>query len=178
MPPKNNSSEKLKIDKNFSSAFGERFRFLREKLGLNQAELAAKLGYITYQVIGRFERGERLPNIEALMQFVNLGNFNLHWLITGKPSPDGESWRENYGEVFRMYSSDGSQWIDRLRGEIADLKKAVTELGEKESRGEKINSFALSNNNELIRIRQSQLDQIKDHLKQAIDRLGGVRIEY
>ena len=170
-----NSSEK---SKKFSTGFGERFRFLREKLGLNQSELATKLGYATYQAIGRFERGERLPSIEALLQFVNLGNFNLHWLITGKVSPDGESWRESYGELFRMYSADGGLWIDRLRGEIADLKKTVTELSEKESRGEKIDSFALSNKNELISIRQSQLDQIKDHLQRAVDRLGGGRIEY
>lgn len=178
MPTKNNTSKKLNFYENFFPAFGKRFEFLRKKLNLNQSELAAKLGYATYQAIGRFERGERLPNIKALAQFANLGNFNLHWLITGKPSPDGESWRESYGELFRMYSSDGSLWIDRLRGEIADLTKEINDLEEKESRGEIINPLDLEFKKERNREKQNKLDKIKDHLKQATDRLGGIRIEY
>ena len=65
-----------------------------------------------------------------------------------------------------------------MRGEIADRTKDMNELREKESRGETIDRFKLEMLTELIRERQSKLDQIKDHLKQAIDRLGGVRIEY
>jgi transcriptional regulator with XRE-family HTH domain len=166
--------------KNFI-AFGERLRFVREKLGLTQSEFASKLGFANYKAIGRFERGERLPNIEAIIRLVNLGNFNLHWLVTGKPSPDGESWRENYGELFRMFSSDGGRWIDRLRCRIADLKKNVMDLSEREARGDKISAdehHHLAMWNEEIRDKQNELDQILDHLKQAIDRLGGVRIEY
>jgi len=166
-----------KNQKNFA-AFGERLRFVREKLGLSQKEFAMKLGFASYKAISRFERGERLPNAEALISLAALGPFNLHWLITGKPSPDGESWREGYGELFRMYSSDGGLWIDRLRGEIADLTKEVNDLEEKKSRGETINHLDLELKKEGRREKQSKLDQIKDHLQRAIDRLGGIRIEY
>lgn len=165
-------------NKKFFEEFGERLRFIREKLGLSQKEFAAKLGFASYKAIGKFEKGERMPNAEALVFLTNLGPYNLHWLITGKPSPDGESWRESYVELYRNYSSDGSLWIDRLNGEIADLKKENLGLSEKKSRGEKIDEVKLSMNNELIRIKQILLDRIKDHLKQATDRLGGVRIEY
>lgn len=160
------------------TGFGERLRFLREKAGLGQVDLAKKLGFKRSSSVSNLETGKSPPDLKTLQRIVSCFNTNLHWLITGKVSPDGEAWRLNYAELFTSYSSDGGQWIDRLRGEIADLKKAVMELSEKEGRGEKIDSLALSNKNELISIRQNQLDKIKEHLKQATDRLGGVHIEY
>jgi transcriptional regulator with XRE-family HTH domain len=66
--------------------FGKRLRFIRESLGFSQTEFAKKLGYDNYKAISRFEQGERLPNIEAIIHLVKLGNYDLHWLLTGKPS--------------------------------------------------------------------------------------------
>lgn len=160
------------------STFGERLRFLREKAGLNQTALSRKLGYKRSNSVSNLETGKSPPDLQILQKIASCFNANLHWLITGKPSPDGESWRSSYAELFSIYSSDGGWWIDRLRGEIADRTKDMNELREKESRGETIDRFKLEMLTELIRERQSKLDQIKDHLKQAIDRLGGVRIEY
>jgi len=174
VPPANKSSENLK---NFAIVFGQRFRFLREKLGLSQTELAAKLGYATYQAIGRFERGERLPRVKALLHFVNLGDFNLHWLITGKPSPDGEAWRADYAELLRIYHTDAGEWLDRLEREIKDWQKKVIELTEGDSRGDRINIGELERCKEEIAVRQSKVVRIREHMKRAFDRYEGVRFE-
>jgi len=163
------------------SAFGERLRYLREKAGLSQTDLAKKLGYKRSSSISNLETGKSPPDLQILQKIASCFNTNLHWLITGKPSPDGEAWRESYGELFRMYSSDGGRWIDRLRGRIADLKKNILGLSEREGRGDKISAderHCLEKWNEEIRDKQNELDQIMEHLKQAIDRLGGVHIEY
>ncbi len=170
---KNNSLE--------TAGFGERLRFLRERAGLGQTALARKLGYKRSNSVSNLEADKSPPSLQILQKIAELFNTNLHWLITGKPSPDGESWRESYGELFRMYSSDGGLWIDRLGGRVADLKKMILDLRERESGGDKLNAEdygKLEIWSEEIRIKQNELDRIKDHLKQAIDWLGGIRIEY
>jgi transcriptional regulator with XRE-family HTH domain len=159
-------------------AFGERLHFLREKAGLSQAVLAQKLGYKRSSSISNLETGKSPPDLQIFQKITSCFNANLHWLITGKPSPDGESWRESYADLFRMYSADGGLWIDRLRGEIADKTKELNGLQEKESRGDTINHHQVEMLNEIIRDRQNKLSQVKDHLQKAIERLGGVRIEY
>jgi transcriptional regulator with XRE-family HTH domain len=120
------------------AAFGKRLRFIRESLGLNQTEFAKKLGYDSYKAIGRFERGERLPNIEAIIHLVNLGNYDLHWLLTGKTSLAVER--------LRIYASahiaDVYEKIDSLKMRLAafevrqaggedcteNIKKITTEI--------------------------------------------------
>jgi len=169
------------LDKQFflgDSAFGERLRYLREKAGLSQIALAQKLGYKRSSSVSNLETGKSPPDIQILQKIASCFNANLHWLITGKMSPDGEAWRESYGDLFRMYSADGGWWIDRLRGEIADRTKELNELRQKECNGDTVNHFTVEMLTELIRDRQSKLDQVKEHLQRAIDRLGGVRIEY
>ncbi len=158
--------------------FGERLHKLRTAKGLSQSELAALIGYKRSGSISNIEKNKTSPDTKTLSRIAECLNANLHWLIIGKLSPDGESWRESYAELFRMYSSEGGWWIDRLRGEIANLNKEIFDLREKESRGETINHITLELKNEAIREKQSKLNQIKDHLQRAIDRLGGVRIEY
>jgi transcriptional regulator with XRE-family HTH domain len=159
-------------------AFGERLRFLREKAGLSQDALAQKLGYKRSSSVSNLETGKSPPDIQILQNIASCFNANLHWLITGKPSPDGESWRESYADLFRMYSADGGLWIDHLRAEIADRTKELNDLHEKESRGKTINHLHAEMLNEIIRDRQGKLSQVKDHLQRAVHRLGGGRIEY
>ena len=158
------------------TGFGERLRFLREKAGLSQTDLAQKLGFKRSSSVSNLETGKSPPDLKTLQKIVSCFNVNLHWLITGKPSPDGEAWRENYSELLRMYHSDVGWWIDRLKTELADWKKKALEISEKESRAEKANPFALERINEKIGHRQRLLDKIEEHLKQAFDRLGVIRL--
>lgn len=177
IPPESKSTENSDFLKNIFREFGGRLKFIREKLGLSQSEFASKLGFASYNVISRFERGERLPSAEVLINLAKFSNCNLHWLLTGTPSPDGEVWRTSYAELLRMYHSDVLPWIERLESEIADLKKQRTQLQEQESLGGTINPLKLDLIDEKIRFRENVLAKIKDHLKQAFDRCGGVSMD-
>ncbi len=75
-----------KNKKNFT-ALGKRLRFFRVQAKTSQAKLADKLGFAAPVVISRFERGQRLPSAETLIKLADLYDVDLHWLITGKPSP-------------------------------------------------------------------------------------------
>ncbi len=162
-----------------AAGFGERLRFLRDRAGLGQTALARQLGYKRSNSVSNLEAGKSPPNLQILQKIAEIFNVNLHWLITGKPSPDGESWRESYGEMFRNYNSDGMLWIDYLKGRINDLTKEITALQEiQNGQGDPINTLALSLKLEEKRDKEHKLNQVKEHLKQATDRLGGVRIEY
>jgi transcriptional regulator with XRE-family HTH domain len=160
-----------------ASIFGERLRYLREKAGFNQTALAKELGYKRSNSISNLETGKSPPDLQILQKIASFFNVNLHWLITGNPSPDGEAWRTDYAELLRIYHSDIGPWMELLETEIRTRTRHVTELYEKKSRGETINPFDLEMDNEQIRLKQQLLDKIKAHLKQSFDRYGGVRLE-
>jgi transcriptional regulator with XRE-family HTH domain len=158
-------------------AFGERLRYLREKAGLSQTAFAEKLGYKRSSSISNIETGKTPPDIRILQKIATSFDTNLHWLITGKSSPDGDAWKTSYSELLRMYHSDVGPFIERLEAEIKDLTKKATEIQERESRGETVNPFELEMISEKLRPRQSSLDKIKVNLKQAFERCGGIRLE-
>ena len=74
-------------------SFGSRLKAFREEIPLKQDEMAEKLKmkvdrYRTY------EQDTREPKFEVLSQFVVLGA-DLHWLLTGNPSPSITTKLEN-----------------------------------------------------------------------------------
>jgi transcriptional regulator with XRE-family HTH domain len=168
------SNEKISVDSNF----GKRLRFLREKALLSQAELAKQLGYKKNTSISNLENGKSPPDINILLKLGKLFDANLHWLITGQSSPKDEVWRANYADLLQKYQADVVVWIQRLEAEIADLKQKEMQLTEAESRGETINPYSLEIIQEQLQSKQQLLDRIKDHLRQAFDRLGGIHIEF
>lgn len=66
-------------------AFGLRIYVARRKLGLSRAKLAEKLG-VTVQAIGRWERGETIPNCSLLAELCFLLEMTLCFLFTGMES--------------------------------------------------------------------------------------------
>jgi len=160
-----------------ASIFGERLRYLREKAGFNQTALAKELGYKRSNSISNLETGKSPPDLQILQKIASFFNVNLHWLVTGNPSPDGEAWRTAYAELLQIYHADVAGWIERLEVEIRNLTHETIELREKESRGETINPFALEMIDEQLRSKQQLLDKIKANLKQAFDRYGGIHLE-
>ncbi len=67
--------------------FGQRLRKLRKEHGLSQDKLAKKLGYKTSVSISKTESGITPPDIRVLAKIAKVLDADLHWLITGKPSP-------------------------------------------------------------------------------------------
>ncbi len=72
---------------------GERFKRLRQELGLTLAEMAAKIG-VTPAAISKIERGDRVPSDQFIISICNAYHANEEWL------------RNGLGEVFEP--TDGS----------------------------------------------------------------------
>jgi len=68
-----------------NNIIGQRIKILREKNGYSQATLASKLN-ISPQAVGKWERGESLPDVFMLADIgVFLGNTDLCYFV-GKDS--------------------------------------------------------------------------------------------
>jgi len=61
---------------------GKRLKEVRGRL--SQKEIAEKLN-VYWNTYARYERGERIPNLDFLIRLHKVfNNINLHWLITGE----------------------------------------------------------------------------------------------
>ena len=63
-------------------AVGKRIREARQAMGMTQAELAKRLG-VTYQNIGQWENGKRIPRVETLMKIGQA--LNVSWIWFTRP---------------------------------------------------------------------------------------------
>lgn len=68
-------------DQTFASLFGERLRQSRKALGLNQDEIAQRVGVVREQW-GRYERGGSVPGGEVLARAADAG-VDVRFVITG-----------------------------------------------------------------------------------------------
>lgn len=62
------------------TSYGETLKYHREQLGISQLELAKRIG-TSHQNIGRWERGEVLPNIDFCVKLANFYGISLDELI-------------------------------------------------------------------------------------------------
>jgi len=62
-------------------ALGRRIREQRERNGLTQHTLAAKLG-ISYQLVQHYEHGEKL-SLDRLIEIARALDCEMEWLLTG-----------------------------------------------------------------------------------------------
>jgi len=84
---------------------GTRLVEFRGELGQNQTQLATSLGVHT-NTLGRYERGERLPDGDLLLGLVKLG-LNTHWLMTGDgPMFIAKSQQAAHSEMILAASGD------------------------------------------------------------------------
>lgn len=70
-----------------NGTFGERLYLLRKKRGLRQDELSKKLGYKTAATVSNAEKDKGPLDQFTLAKIADILNVDLHWLITGQPSP-------------------------------------------------------------------------------------------
>lgn len=66
-------------------SFFEELSAFRKSIGMNQAELAVRMG-ISLRRLQSYEQGKCEPNLEALTQYLSLGA-DLNYLLTGEISP-------------------------------------------------------------------------------------------
>ena len=64
-----------------------RLKELRKQAGLNQSELADKLG-ISTSAIGMYEQGRRDPDTQILIKIANIFNVSLDYLVGKSNEPE------------------------------------------------------------------------------------------
>jgi phage repressor protein C with HTH and peptisase S24 domain len=77
------------------ASMGDKIKYARLKLGLNQFEFATKLGFLSATVISRYESNLRKPDMDTLAHIANMARLSLDWLITGREPmelPEGENY--------------------------------------------------------------------------------------
>jgi transcriptional regulator with XRE-family HTH domain len=62
-------------------AIGDRFKEIREELGLNQSELARSIG-VTPSIISDIERGDKEPSKKIISSLIIKYRVNSNWLLT------------------------------------------------------------------------------------------------
>lgn len=107
-------------------SLGERIKFLREKLGLNQADFARKIGLKSAVAISQYESDQREPDINKLLTISSLCNVNLDWLLTGEGPQYREERKEVMGEKIKG-DSELEEIIEYLK-EFPQDKKLVLKL--------------------------------------------------
>jgi len=106
------------------ATFGKKLRECREAKGLSQKELA-KLLNTSYSVIGKYERDEMLPSIEAAKKIAKLVDTTIGYLL-------GETDQENIlkdpdmlrrlNEIEKMDNEDKNHILHVLDGFIKSVK--------------------------------------------------------
>ena len=134
-------------------SFGSRLKAFREEIPLKQDEMAEKLKmkvdrYRTY------EQDTREPKFEVLSQFVVLGA-DLHWLLTGNPSPSITTKLENPSPSPQLLPS-GSKDPPVPSQRETELLKQQIELLKKDN--EHLKAQSVSQNTVLLALQE----QIKD----------------
>ena len=70
-----------------NETIGDRLYKARKDKGLSQAELAEQTGFKQSSTISKIESDRIDPDSNTLKKIAEILNADLHWLITGKPSP-------------------------------------------------------------------------------------------
>jgi len=70
---------------------GEKIRFIRKGLKLNQADFAKKLGLESATAISKYEDNSRTPDKDKLIEIAKLGNITLDELLTDVAAPSQPS---------------------------------------------------------------------------------------
>lgn len=114
---------------------GKRLKELRTSMGLTQKQLG-DLANVTKVSICGYEKGNRTPNIETLMDIANILNTTPNYLldseVTAKVMEDEEEYSisissddvkilkelKKYPELYNMIKDDPKRFIDRINKKI------------------------------------------------------------
>ncbi len=114
----------------FRDRFGERLRNLRKQKGLSQTDLAKKLGYKQNGPVSNFESNKTPPDVRILTKIAEVLEADLHWLITGQPSPSKTEAVKQLMPFATAHLSEITQKIQGLQEERRDLEIRRANEGE------------------------------------------------
>lgn len=125
--------------------FSARLKFLRERIGMTQADLANKLG-VSQSYYNRFEKGTSEPNLETLVKLPSILHESIEFLLGLKPFDRKSyrliSWTQERFMIRRriqvkldalidIFKSSPDEMTDKYLNMIADLKEELR-VAEKE----------------------------------------------
>lgn len=114
------STKKMsKTQKNLS--FGQRLRATREGRTLSAGQLAKKIGLSNPSQISRYETDKSLPNVRVLNKLAQTLTVDLHWLITGAPSPTVQELTDRVKPYLYAHLSDITIRLQQLERERREL---------------------------------------------------------
>jgi transcriptional regulator with XRE-family HTH domain len=110
--------------------FSERLRYRREELGLSRLDFAKKLGLTNPSQISRYESGKSIPGGQILIKIAEILGIDLHWLLTGQPSPSTVEVAEILTPIVSGYLMQLSEEISGLDFNYKEfLYKKIVPLG-------------------------------------------------
>ena len=98
---------------------GERIKIIRKKLNLNQQEFADLIEVKTKASISNFEKDERKPSFDNLINISKVGNVTIDWLLTGVKGSDKE---------LREQIDKKNEQVQKLKTEVYKLSSEVAQL--------------------------------------------------
>ena len=151
-------------NKKILASLGARIQFVRTKAGLSQADLAEKLDFSTSAVISRFERDERPPSVDSLIKLSELFKIDLHWLITGQPSPMVFEIQKRIKPFFVTYLHFIAKELAHIGDGLCNLREKCN-LSESERFEVKLMEDRLDDYNKIYQQGLEQLDEITNKEK-------------
>ena len=113
---------------------GARLRAERLRLGINQKEMALKLGFKTAAAVSNYEKGQ-VPNPEILTRYAEACGKSREWFLSGEegagtavdpPDPYGGLSRRDRAMramLDELLASDDPEILDHLRRQLTLLNK-------------------------------------------------------
>ncbi len=157
-------------NKKYLSGFGSRLKSLRQKIGINQTEFAQILGFGAPIAVSRFERGERLPPIESLLKLSETCDIDIHWLVTGNPSPITKEHKEALADSVRRLRYVCNAYSALLHEKETALVKELDALNARRKAGETIDE---PHAQELLSEHSKIVEQF-NHIHSAINTLPAI----
>lgn len=121
--------------------FGERIKMLRKKAGLNQAELAVKIG-VSKSAIGMYEQNRRSPDNETMLKLCSFFDVTADYMLGKTELPKGVGFLAN-NDVSEMLDEftkklseqedlmfDGTPLTEDDRAKILEAIRKVAEIAE------------------------------------------------
>ena len=121
-----------------NKGFGCRLRDLRQKRGFSQADLAKKIGYKTSVSVSNIESGKSPPGVPVLARLASVLNADLHWMITGQPTPANEQLEKIYYKALGCLAKYISRGLAQLLKERDSLSSELVEAKERQAQGEPV----------------------------------------
>jgi len=115
------SQEKSSLNAQKKQNFSQRLRLIREKRGFSQKDFAKKIGLSGHAQVSRYENGKSLPDVAVLERVGRVLDVDLHWLITGKPSPGVTRIADSIRSYAIAHLSEVTINLQKLERERRDL---------------------------------------------------------